>query len=49
VHAHARVLVILSLLCQLLADAAAPAPAWALWIARRGTPLAAILMPLGFS
>jgi hypothetical protein len=47
-HAHAGVLVILSLLCQLLADAAAPAPNWALWIARLGTPLAAILIPLGF-
>lgn len=44
-HAHAGVLVILSLLCQLLADAAAPAPDWALWIARLGTPLAAILIP----
>ena len=47
-HAHAGVLVILSLLCQLLADAAVPAPGWALWIARLGTPLAAILIPLGF-
>jgi hypothetical protein len=47
-HAHAGVLVILSLVCQVLADAAAPAPGWALWIARLGTPLAAILIPLGF-
>jgi hypothetical protein len=27
-HAHAGVLVILSLVCQLLADAASPAPGW---------------------
>jgi hypothetical protein len=47
-HAHAGVLVILSLVCQLLADAAAPAPAWALWIARLGVPIAAVLIPLGF-
>ncbi len=47
-HAHAGVLVILSLVCQLLADAASPAPAWALWIARLGTPIAAVLIPMGF-
>ncbi|HTX35102.1 MAG TPA: hypothetical protein VME43_08775 [Bryobacteraceae bacterium] len=46
-HAHAGVLVILSLVCQLLADAAA-LPAGLLWIARLGAPCAAILMPLGF-
>lgn len=46
-HAHAGVLVILSLVCQLLADAAA-LPAWLLWIARLGAPCAAIVMPLGF-
>ena len=47
-HAHAGVLVILSLVCQLLADAASPAPGWALWAARLGTPIAAVLIPLSF-
>jgi hypothetical protein len=47
-HAHAGVLVILSLICQLLADTASPAPGWALWVARLGTPVAAILIPMGF-
>ena len=46
-HAHAGVFVILSLLCQLLADAAVlPAP-W-MWVARIGVPAAAILIPAGF-
>lgn len=46
-HAHAGVIVLLSLICQLLADAASlPTPL--LWVARIGVPLAAILMPLGF-
>lgn len=46
-HAHAGVIVILSLVCQVLADAATlPAPL--LWMARIGVPAAAILMPLGF-
>jgi len=47
-HAHAGVLVILSLVCQVLADAAGPAPAWAIWIGRLGTPIAAVLIPVGF-
>jgi len=47
-HAHAGVLVILSLICQLLADAAFPVPSWALWTARLGTPIAAVLIPMGF-
>ncbi len=47
-HAHAGVLVILSLLCQVLADAALPAPGGAVWIARLGTPIAAVLIPVGF-
>lgn len=46
-HAHAGVLVILAILCQLLVDAASLSGAWA-WSARLGAPLAAILMPLGF-
>jgi len=46
-HAHAGVLVILSLVCQVLADAAAlPDPV--LWFARIAIPLAAILIPAGF-
>jgi len=30
------------------ADATYPAPGWALWIARLGTPIAAVLIPMGF-
>jgi hypothetical protein len=46
-HAHAGVFVILSLVCQILADSAAlPEPL--LWLARIGAPLAAILIPMGF-
>jgi hypothetical protein len=46
-HAHAGVLVLLSLVCQLLADVALlPEPL--LYLARAGAPAAAILMPLGF-
>jgi len=46
-HAHAEVIVILSLVCQVLADAATlPAPL--AWMARIGVPAAAILIPLGF-
>src|SRR5579864_4403295 len=46
-HAHAGVIVILSLVCQLLADAATLPPSL-LWMVRIGVPAAAILMPLGF-
>ena len=46
-HAHAGVLVILSLVCQLFADSTS-GPSWAIWIARLGTPVAAVLIPLGF-
>jgi hypothetical protein len=46
-HAHAGVIVILSLICQLLADAATLPPSL-LWMVRIGVPAAAILMPLGF-
>jgi hypothetical protein len=46
-HAHAGVIVILSLICQVLADAAAlPTPL--LWFVRIGVPLAAILISAGF-
>ena len=46
-HAHAGVFVILSLVCQILADNAT-LPPWLLWIARTGVPFAAILIPTGF-
>jgi hypothetical protein len=46
-HAHAGVIVILSLVCQVLVDGASlPAPL--AWFVRLGVPLAAILIPLGF-
>src|SRR5579872_5977234 len=46
-HAHAGVIVILSLICQVLADAAVlPTPL--LWFVRVGSPLAAILISAGF-
>lgn len=46
-HAHAGVIVILSLVCQMLADAAVlPSPL--LWFVRIGVPLAAILISAGF-
>jgi hypothetical protein len=46
-HAHAGVLVILALVCQVLADATrlTGLPAF---LARDGVPIAAILMPAGF-
>ena len=46
-HAHAGVLVTLSLIVQVLADATALGQPWG-QIARSGIPLAAILMPAGF-
>jgi hypothetical protein len=46
-HAHAGVIVILSLVCQMLADAAVlPRPL--LWVVRIGVPLSAILISSGF-
>ncbi len=46
-HAHAGVIVILSLICQVLADAAVlPTPL--LWMVRAGVPLSAILISAGF-
>jgi hypothetical protein len=46
-HAHAGVIVILSLVCQMLADGAVlPDPL--LWFVRIGVPLAAILISSGF-
>jgi len=46
-HAHAGVIVILSLVCQILADAAL-LPGSLLWTARIAVPLAAILISAGF-
>jgi hypothetical protein len=46
-HAHAGVIVILSLVCQILADSAfLPAPL--VWFVRIGVPLSAILISAGF-
>ena len=46
-HAHAGVIVILSLICEMLADGAAlPIPL--LWLVRIGVPLSAILISSGF-
>jgi hypothetical protein len=46
-HAHAGVIVILSLVCQMLVDAAVlPSPL--LWFVRVGVPLSAILISAGF-
>lgn len=46
-HAHAGVLLILALVCQLMADATALTGAWD-WLARSGVAVAALLMPAGF-
>jgi hypothetical protein len=46
-HAHAGVIVILSLVCQILADAAVlPSPIT--WFVRIGFPLSAVLISAGF-
>ena len=46
-HAHAGVIVILSLICQILADGAALSTPL-LWLVRIGVPLSAILISSGF-
>ncbi|GII86774.1 hypothetical protein Ssi03_47640 [Sphaerisporangium siamense] len=46
-HAHAGVLVILSLVCELYVDSTGLGGV-ALWVARLGVPAAAILMSAGF-
>ena len=46
-HAHAGVLVIFSLVCEVLIDSISGPPFW-MWVARLGAPAAAILIPLGF-
>jgi hypothetical protein len=47
-HAHAGVLLVLSLVALLWAEAAGIAPDGFGWLARSGVPVAAILMPAGF-
>ena len=46
-HAHAGVIVILSLICQVLADSATLPVSW-LWFVRLAIPFAAILISAGF-
>jgi Ni,Fe-hydrogenase I cytochrome b subunit len=46
-HAHAGVIVILSLVCQVLADSA-DLPSLLVWFVRIGVPLSAILISAGF-
>jgi hypothetical protein len=46
-HAHAGVLLVLALVCQLMADHAALSGVWD-WLARSGVAVAALLMPAGF-
>jgi hypothetical protein len=46
-HAHAAVLLVLGLLCQLYVDQT-DLSGFAEWLARAGVPAAAILMPGGF-
>jgi hypothetical protein len=46
-HAHAAVLIVLSIAILGIIDQAVLAPGWD-WLARTGVPIAAILMPAGF-
>ena len=46
-HAHAGVLLVLSLTALLYADTAGLSGGWN-WLARSGVPIAAILLPAGF-
>ena len=46
-HAHAGVLLVLALVCQLMADQTGLTGGWD-WLARSGVALAALLMPGGF-
>ena len=46
-HAHAGVIVILSLVCQLFSDAA-NLPSALIWLVRLGVPFSAILLSAGF-
>ncbi|WP_245644672.1 hypothetical protein [Nocardioides jensenii] len=46
-HAHAGVLLLLGLLCQLIADSTTQTGFFD-WLSRAGVPIAALLMPGGF-
>lgn len=46
-HAHAGVLLVLALLCQVFVDATTLSGGWE-WLARSGVAVAALLMPGGF-
>lgn len=46
-HAHAGVLLVLGLVCQVLADATTQTGFFD-WLSRAGVPIAALLMPGGF-
>ena len=46
-HAHAGVIVVLSVLCQVLADFAV-LPSWLVWFIRVAVPLSAVLISAGF-
>lgn len=46
-HAHAGVLLVLALICQLYADAAGQSGVFG-WLSRTGVAITAILMPAGF-
>jgi hypothetical protein len=46
-HAHAGVLLVLALVCQVLADTTAQTGVWD-WVSRSGVAVAALLMPGGF-
>ncbi|HXH78689.1 hypothetical protein [Nocardioides sp.] len=46
-HAHAGVLLVLALVCQLFVDATDLAGGWE-WLARSGVAASALLMPAGF-
>src|SRR3979411_1183215 len=47
-HAHAGVIVILSLVCQILAADSAVLPSPLVWLVRIGVPLSGILISAGF-
>ncbi len=46
-HAHAGVLLVLALVCQVLADSTSQTGVWD-WLSRSGVAVTALLMPAGF-
>ncbi|MGI8901150.1 MAG: hypothetical protein ACR2HA_09515 [Nocardioides sp.] len=46
-HAHAAVMLVLALVCQLLADETGQSGLWD-WLSRSGVAVAALVMPAGF-